>query len=84
MSDTTTKDEKLGMAWWNGLSRSERLLILTQAGEHHQDPSVADAWKLWQAGRIFTDPMFALAACRDCGKPISRTANQCPYCHHFQ
>lgn len=30
------------------------------------------------------DPMMDLTACRDCGKPIKITANQCPYCFHFQ
>jgi hypothetical protein len=42
-------DEKLGMAWWQALSRGERSGVL-QATEARlaRDVSVADAWLVWQ------------------------------------
>lgn len=49
-------EERLGMAWWNGLSRHERITVLIQAGEHCADPSVADAWQMWREGLISTEP----------------------------
>lgn len=31
-----------------------------------------------------TQDFREVTGCRDCGKPISIEANQCPHCHHFQ
>lgn len=49
-----TKDEKLGMAWWNGLTARERRHILSQTETHvgKLNTSVAAAWELWKAGKI--------------------------------
>jgi hypothetical protein len=33
---------------------------------------------------LSSEGMMELTACRDCGKPIKITANQCPHCSHFQ
>lgn len=49
-------DVQMGIAWWNGLTRKERMTVLTQAGQHKHDPSVADTWHLWKAGVVSTEP----------------------------
>lgn len=51
----TQADEQIGMAWWNNLSRQERMRVLMSAGEHKHDPSVADAYEMWSQGIISTE-----------------------------
>ena len=41
------EDAELGMAWYNGLSRAERLFWHRIAGS----AAPADAWAAWKAGR---------------------------------
>lgn len=44
-----TADEKIGMAWWNYMNRSERNAALAAAEVklgHHASP--ADAWAIWK------------------------------------
>jgi len=43
-----TEDEKMGMAWWNGLNQFERASVLRQV----PDSCVATAWRLWKTNRI--------------------------------
>lgn len=52
----TQADEQIGMAWWNELTRQERMTVLIKAGRHFKDPSVADAYMLWRQGIISTEP----------------------------
>jgi hypothetical protein len=54
---------RLGMAWWNGLTRTERLTVLNEADRVRgwdgkdltQASAPADAWELWKAGKIRMD-----------------------------
>lgn len=69
-------DENLGKAWWNGLTRTERMTVLTQAGEHHRDPSVADTWKLWKAGVILMEEPL----CTECHTKSDHVLLECPFC----
>ncbi len=44
-----TCDEKIGMAWWNSLSRPERRAALVVAeAKLGRDVSAADAWAVWK------------------------------------
>lgn len=51
------------MAWWNGLTRTERVRVLNEAdrvrGWDGRDltkaSAPADAWALWKAGKIRMD-----------------------------
>ncbi len=58
-----TDDERMGMTWYNGLTRHERFTVLEAAdrvlgrsGKNERDASSpADAWLLWKSGRIRMD-----------------------------
>lgn len=58
-----TDDERMGMIWYNGLTRHERSTVLAAAdkvlgksGKSERDASApADAWLLWKSGRIRMD-----------------------------
>jgi hypothetical protein len=45
-----TEDERLGMAWWNGLTEVARIFWLEQAsvGGRLWDVSAADAWATYK------------------------------------
>jgi hypothetical protein len=67
-----TDDAALGMAWWNGLTRAERLSLFDQAdrvrgfysAELAAASSRADCWALWKSGKIRMDgtPLAAAVA----------------------
>lgn len=52
----TQADEQIGMAWWNGLTRPERMRVLVRACKHKEDASVADAYEMWRQGIISAEP----------------------------
>jgi hypothetical protein len=53
---TPTDDEAMGMAWWNGMSVPERREVMRQAQAFDGSVSLAQAWRLWKAGRISMSP----------------------------
>jgi hypothetical protein len=52
----TKEDERIGMAWWNELTKQERVRVLVRAVQHKANASVADAFELWRQGVISTEP----------------------------
>jgi hypothetical protein len=56
-------DEKMGMAWWNHMSRPERQAALdAAAAKLGGDPSAADAWATWKASG-FIPPLQSHPSC---------------------
>lgn len=57
-----TTDERMGMAWWNGLSTWERSSWLRVAAEQTGQaiPSPAEAWASWKAR-----PWHSKSSCPD-------------------
>ena len=51
-----TKDEQIGISWWNNLLQHERVRVLVRACKHKEDASVADAYAMWRQGIISTEP----------------------------
>ena len=47
-----SEDDAMGMTWWNVMSQPERHEVLRQGGALIRGVSVAQAWRLWKAGRI--------------------------------
>ena len=70
-----SNDEQLGMAWWNGLSRPERMRVIARACGHKEDEdaSVADAYQLWRQGVISAEP----SGCGDCDPCLGGRPDQC-------
>lgn len=51
-----SQSDKLGMAWWNGMSMLERSFVVGQAERvHGRDVSAAECWHLWRVGKIRMD-----------------------------
>lgn len=45
-----TPDERMGMAWWNGMTPQERIAALrTAATPENPHPSPAEAWETWKS-----------------------------------
>lgn len=62
-SAPSAEDIRLGMTWWNGLTRTERVTVLNEAdrvrGWDGKDltkaSAPAHAWELWKTGKIRMD-----------------------------
>ena len=53
MSNCRKADDAVGMTWWNGLTRCERLAALSNAtAALGHEASAAEAWRLWKTGQI--------------------------------
>lgn len=72
-------DARLGMAWWNGLTKPARAMWLDRAwkrasplGEYSLDmmPSAADAWAAWKAEQ----------RCAECGGTGFDEDAACEFC----
>lgn len=51
-----TPDDLMGMTWFNGMTRVERITVLNEATRViGHDASIEEAWQQWKAGAIRMD-----------------------------